>query len=544
MATTSFRAENFPDLTDEVMYPRLSEAKMEKMAKKGARQSFAPGDVLVEQGQRDAPFMIVERGRVNILDRKPGKEVWVAEADAGTFLGDIAIFTGEPAIAAHVAAEPTDVITIERVKLRAMLARWPEMGEMLLPAMAARREWHERNGHGVLRLIAPRGSRRAFEVRDLLQRNLMPVRWYDVDTDEESQTMLDWLGIPPEETPVLVRNQTVLRNPSAAQVARELGLRAEVDGQRFDLVVLGGGPAGLAAAVYGGSEGLRTLVTEAWAPGGQAGTSTRIENYLGFPTGVAGAEHGEVEALAFHLGAEPERPGDLRRGRVAHHAVGVDQHGRLLVRDLQPLEQLGALLVGVDVVPADRQQVPLEQVPDLERAAGAAGGDEPHDAVPLRLVPRAAGEQRAEDVLAELGPARDHVAQAGPVELDHVRRLRGDARADRRLAGERGDVADERPAVGLGDVDVLARLAVDELDETALEDEERRVAHRVLVEHLAGLERAARAALGEPRQLGIGEAREQHLVGKIGEALAAHHARRGHPAEASRRRRARPRSSG
>jgi thioredoxin reductase (NADPH) len=290
MATTTYRAEQFPDLADAVMFPRLSEAKMAKLDHKGTRASYAPGEVLVEQGQRDAPFMIVASGRVNILDRKPGKEVWVAEADAGTFLGDIAIFTGEPAIAAHVAAEPTEVISIERDTLRAMLARWPEMGELLLPAMGARREWHERNGHGVLRLIAPRGSRRAFEVRDLLQRNLMPVRWYDVDTDEDAQTMLDWLGIPREETPVLVRNETVLRNPSAAQVARELGLRAEVDGQRFDLVVLGGGPAGLAAAVLGGSEGLRTLVTEAWAPGGQAGTSTRIENYLGFPTGVSGAE--------------------------------------------------------------------------------------------------------------------------------------------------------------------------------------------------------------------------------------------------------------
>jgi thioredoxin reductase (NADPH) len=141
----------------------------------------------------------------------------------------------------------------------------------------------------VLRLIAPRGSRRAFEVRDLLQRNLIPVRWYDVDTDPESAAMLDWLQIPREETPLLVRNTAVLCNPSAAQVARELGLRAELDGERFDLVVLGAGPAGLAAAVYGGSEGLRTLVVEAWAPGGQAGTSTRIENYIGFPTGMPAA---------------------------------------------------------------------------------------------------------------------------------------------------------------------------------------------------------------------------------------------------------------
>ena len=102
--------------------------------------------------------------------------------------------------------------------------------------------------------------------------------------------MLEWLDIPRSETPVLVHATNVMRNPSAAQVARSLGLRAEVDGERFDLVVLGAGPAGLAAAVYGGSEGLRTFVAEAWAPGGQAGTSTRIENYLGFPSGISGTE--------------------------------------------------------------------------------------------------------------------------------------------------------------------------------------------------------------------------------------------------------------
>jgi thioredoxin reductase (NADPH) len=287
---TQIRAETFPDLGDELMFPRMSEAKLEQLAKRGTRRSFARGETLYEQGQRNAPFLVIERGKVRVLDRKPGKDVWVADADAGTFLGDIATFTGEPAIAECVADEPTDVIAFERSKLRAMLGSWPELAEIILRAMMARRAWHEANGYGVLRLIAPRGSRRAFDVRDLLERNLVPVRWYDVDTDDESAAMLEWLKIPREETPVLVRNTTVLRNPSAAQVARELGLRAEIDGERFDLVVLGGGPAGLAAAVYGGSEGLRTLVAEAWAPGGQAGTSTRIENYLGFPTGISGAE--------------------------------------------------------------------------------------------------------------------------------------------------------------------------------------------------------------------------------------------------------------
>ena len=112
-----------------------------------------------------------------------------------------------------------------------MVARWPEFGEHVFATLLARRAWHEAEGHGVMRLIAPRGSRRAFEVRDLLERNLLPVRWYDVDTDAESAALLEWLEIPRSETPVLVHATEVMRNPSAAQVARSLGLRAEVDGR-------------------------------------------------------------------------------------------------------------------------------------------------------------------------------------------------------------------------------------------------------------------------------------------------------------------------
>ncbi|WP_051324716.1 FAD-dependent oxidoreductase [Candidatus Solirubrobacter pratensis] len=291
MATTRvMRSERFPDLDDEVLFPRLSDAKLEWLAERGERRVFEPGEVLYEHAVRDAPFYVIESGLVELVDRKPGKDVYVAQADSRTFIGDIAAFTGEPTISACVAVETTHVIEFDRAGLRDMVARWPEFGEHVFRTLLARRAWHEAEGHGIMRLIAARGSRRAFEVRDLLERNLLPVRWYDVDTDEESAALLDWLEIPRSETPVLIHAANVMRNPSAAQVARSLGLRAEVEGERFDLVVLGAGPAGLAAAVYGGSEGLRTLVAEAWAPGGQAGTSTRIENYLGFPSGISGTD--------------------------------------------------------------------------------------------------------------------------------------------------------------------------------------------------------------------------------------------------------------
>ena len=291
MATIEvLRSPSYPALDDEEFFPRLSDAKLAWLGKRGKRRTLEPGEVLYEHAVRDAPFFVIERGLVEFVDRKPGKEVHIAEADGGTFVGDIAAFTGEPTVSACVAVEQTDVIEFDRASLREMVARWPEFGEHIFSTLLVRRAWHEREGHGVMRIIAGRESRRAFEVRDLLERNLLPVRFYDVDTDEESAKMLRWLDIPRSETPVLVHAANVMRNPSPAQVARSLGLRAEVDGERFDLVVLGGGPAGLAAAVYGGSEGLRTFVAEAWAPGGQAGTSTRIENYLGFPSGVSGGD--------------------------------------------------------------------------------------------------------------------------------------------------------------------------------------------------------------------------------------------------------------
>src|ERR1700749_2872727 len=291
MATTEvFRSEQFPDLADELLFPRLSDGKLAWLGKAGRGRTVAPGGVLYEHAVRGAPFFVIERGLVEFIDRKPGKDVYIAQADGRTFIGDIAVFTGEPTISACVAVESTDVIEFDRAKLRSMVARWPEFGEHVFATLLERRAWHEARGQGVMRLIAPRGSRRAFEVRDLLERNLLPVRFFDVDTDEESAALLKWLDIPRSETPILVHATEVMRNPSAAQVARSLQLRAEVDGERFDMVVLGGGPAGLAAAVYGGSEGLRTFVAEAWAPGGQAGTSTRIENYLASPSATPGTE--------------------------------------------------------------------------------------------------------------------------------------------------------------------------------------------------------------------------------------------------------------
>src|SRR6201986_73410 len=225
MATTeAFRSDQFPDLEDGVLFPGLSDDKLAWLGKRGRRRTVAPGEVLYEHAVRDAPFFVIERGLVEFIDRKPGKDVYIAQADSRKFIGDIAVFTGEPTISACVAVEATDVIEFDRAKLRSMVARCPEFGEHIFATLLERRAWHEARGDGVMRLIAPRGSRRAFEVRDLLESNLLPVRWVDSDDDAESADMLEWLQIPREETPFLVHARNVLRNPSPAQVARSLGL--------------------------------------------------------------------------------------------------------------------------------------------------------------------------------------------------------------------------------------------------------------------------------------------------------------------------------
>src|SRR5829696_7000750 len=143
MATTQvYRTERFPDLADEVLFPRLSDGKLAWFAKRGERLTFQPGEVLYEHAVRDAPFYVIERGLVEFVDRKPGKDVYVAQADARTFIGDIAAFTGEP----------TDVIAFDREGLRDLLARWPELGEHVFTTLLARRDWHVAGGHGIMRL--------------------------------------------------------------------------------------------------------------------------------------------------------------------------------------------------------------------------------------------------------------------------------------------------------------------------------------------------------------------------------------------------------
>jgi thioredoxin reductase (NADPH) len=243
-----------------------------------------------EHGQRETPLYVVIGGALDIIDEAPEGDRYFTQCREGTFAADISMFTGEPTLAAGYAAGPTSLLAIPGEELRNVVATSAELGDLLMRTMIERREFLQGRGLGQQRLIGPRWSTEAFRVRELLERNLVPFTWHDLAADEESRVLLEGLGVSEADCPVLVRSDDVIRDATVTEVADKLGLRAQVDGQDFDVVVLGGGPAGLATAVYASSEGLSTLVVERFAPGGQAGMSARIENYLGFPTGLTGGQ--------------------------------------------------------------------------------------------------------------------------------------------------------------------------------------------------------------------------------------------------------------
>jgi thioredoxin reductase (NADPH) len=288
--TSPTPVSGFLDPNDPTLFPRLTAVQTEQLADRAETVSFSPGEILFEQGEREASFFVVLSGAVDIIDRQPDGDHYFTQCQAGTFIGDISMFTGEPTLARGVVAEESLLLVLSPDALRKLVAGAAELGDLLLRTMVVRREWLKGQGYGFERLIGRRSSGDAFAIRELLERNLVPFSWHDIDSDDESKALLDRLGIGADECPVLVRTHNVLRCPTVTQVADELGLRAKVDQQTFDVVVLGAGPAGLATAVYASSEGLSTLVIERFAPGGQAGTSDRIENYLGFPTGLSGSE--------------------------------------------------------------------------------------------------------------------------------------------------------------------------------------------------------------------------------------------------------------
>ncbi|MFD5280418.1 FAD-dependent oxidoreductase [Streptomyces rubrogriseus] len=273
-------------------FPRLSPEQLRTLAAHGERRRITENEVLYREGEPFREFLAILGGTVEILHDLGGpEERTVAVHGPGRFLGELGLLEGQAAFDTAVVREPGEILAVPVDQQRDLVSRDPVLGDLILRAYLNRRYLLIGLGAG-FRILGSCYSPDTLRLREFAARNRLPHRWMDLEKDKDAEALLRRFGVRPEETPVVLwKGDHVLRNPSNAELARIIGLPApSPEAGRYDVMVVGAGPAGLAAAVYGASDGLTTAVIDAVATGGQAGTSSRIENYLGFPSGVSGGE--------------------------------------------------------------------------------------------------------------------------------------------------------------------------------------------------------------------------------------------------------------
>jgi thioredoxin reductase (NADPH) len=309
-AATSSALTESPDLYGA--FPRLSDEQIAALMRVGERRRVRRGDVLHREGDGNCDFFVILEGKVAVVEESGAGEEVIGVHGPGRFLGELGLITGQAVFVTAIVREPGEVLVVPQERLREIVTHDLVLGDLILRAMFMRRSILIGLGIG-FRIVGSRYSPDTRRLRDFAIRNRLPHHWVDLESDPGAEEILRRLGLPAAECPiVLLGPGQVLRNPSNAELARALGLRPPSASEATcDLIVVGGGPAGLAAAVYGASEGLETVVLEALATGGQAGTSSRIENYLGFPAGISGAELAERATIqAQKFGARITVPGE------------------------------------------------------------------------------------------------------------------------------------------------------------------------------------------------------------------------------------------
>ena len=278
--------------SDDRLFPVLQPVQIERLARHGERRRVRAGEILFEQGARNDNFFVVLSGAMEIVRPGAAGETLITVHEAGQFSGDVDLVFGRNAIVQGRMREDGELLALPRARLMSVVQTDPELSEILMRAFLLRRAGLIKEGAGDAVVVGSRHSPDTLRIKEFLSRNGRPYESIDVETDPGVQAFLDRFGVRIEEIPfVICRGTLLLKNPSNAEVSDCFGFNAGIDKRAVrDLVVVGAGPAGLAAAVYGASEGLDVLVMETGAPGGQAGTSMRIENYLGFTNGISGQE--------------------------------------------------------------------------------------------------------------------------------------------------------------------------------------------------------------------------------------------------------------
>jgi thioredoxin reductase (NADPH) len=291
----------------EQIFPKLTPAQIRRVAARGRIRTIERGEVLYEQGDTSLPFLVVVSGEIEILRPSGSVETLITVHGSGQFTGEVGTLSGRRSLFRVRATKPGKAIELNRQQMLALIQSDAELGEIFTRAFILRRVELVAAGMGDVVLIGSTHSADTLRIKEFLMRNGHPYSYIDLEHDPDVQNLLDSFHLAASEIPVVIcRGKIVLRNPSKQQIADCLGFNVSIDQTHVrDIVVIGGGPSGLAAAVYGASEGLDVLVLETGSPGGQAGSSSKIENYLGFPTGISGLElAGRAYNQAQKFGAE------------------------------------------------------------------------------------------------------------------------------------------------------------------------------------------------------------------------------------------------
>jgi thioredoxin reductase (NADPH) len=315
--------DDLPDASElpEAATVTLGEAERAELAPFGVERDIAVGDVLYRAGDAEYDFIVIIEGAVEIIRSEPQGDVRVALHTAGRFVGELNMLTGQRAYLTARVTQPGRILAIPHDAFRRMMSTKPQLSDVIFGAFIARRQFlRAGEGAGAVRIIGSRYSPEAMALRAFANRTRLPHTWIDLEEAADAAGLLASLGAGADDAPVVQLPWEILRRPTPGEFAERLGLTFHpVPGYLCDLVVVGTGPAGLAAAVYGASEGLDTISLDAVALGGQAGSSSRIENYVGFPNGISGEDLAARAAIqAQRLGARLNAPCEVAGLRVEH----------------------------------------------------------------------------------------------------------------------------------------------------------------------------------------------------------------------------------